>query len=99
MYLVIYRFIGGIPFALSNVLPCIFNVKVKNFFWATLIGIAPLLFLVVSIGSGLEKIIEQNLEAPKIIDLIYSPEIYLPMISFVGLVLLTIVARKIFYKN
>ena len=99
MYLVIYRFIGGIPFALSNVLPCIFNVKVKNFFWVTLIGIAPLLFLVVSIGSGLEKIIEQNLEAPKIIDLIYSPEIYLPMISFVGLVLLTIVARKIFYKN
>ena len=99
MYLVIYRFIGGIPFALSNVLPCIFNVKVKNFFWATLIGIAPLLFLVVSIGSGLEKIIEQNLEAPKIIDLIYSPEIYLPMISFVSLVLLTIVARKIFYKN
>jgi len=99
MYLMIYRFIGGIPFALSNVLPCIFNVKVKNFFWATLIGISPLLFLIVSIGSGLEKIIEQNLEAPKIMDLIYSPEIYLPMISFVGLVLLTIVARKIFYKN
>ena len=31
-YLLIYRFIGGIPFALSNVLPCIFNVKVGNFF-------------------------------------------------------------------
>ena len=99
MYLVIYRFIGGIPFALSNVLPCIFNVKVKNFFWATLIGIAPLLFLVVSIGSGLEKIIKQNLEAPKLKDLIYSSEIYIPILSFVGLIILTIVARKIFYKN
>ena len=29
IYLLIYRFIGGIPFALSNVLPCIFNVKSK----------------------------------------------------------------------
>ena len=34
IYLLVYRFIGGIPFVLSNVLPCIFNVKVKNFFWA-----------------------------------------------------------------
>ena len=60
-YLLIYRFIGGIPFALANVLPCIFNVKVKNFFWATLLGIIPQIFLVVSIGSGIEKVIDQNL--------------------------------------
>jgi len=99
IYLLAYRFIGGIPFALSNVLPCIFNVKISNFFWATLIGLTPQLFLVVSIGSGLEKIIEQNLEAPSMIDLIYSPDIYLPMLAFVGLVLISIIARKIFYKN
>ena len=98
-YLLLYRFIGGIPFALSNVLPCIFNVKTKNFFWATLIGLAPQFFLLVSIGSGLEKIIEQNLEAPKIIDLIYSPDIYIPMICFITLVIITIIARKIFYKE
>ena len=44
-------------------LPCIFNVKYK-FFWATLLGIMPSLFLIVSIGSGLEEIIDKNLEAP-----------------------------------
>ena len=99
IYLLAYRFIGGIPFALSNVLPCIFNVKVANFFWATLIGLTPQLFLVVSIGSGLEKIIEQNLEAPRIIDLIYSPDIYIPMLAFVALIIITIIARKIFYKK
>jgi uncharacterized membrane protein YdjX (TVP38/TMEM64 family) len=99
IYLLVYRFIGGIPFALSNVLPCIFNVKVSNFFWATLIGLAPQLFLVVSIGSGLEKIIEQNLEAPRIIDLIYSPDIYTPMLAFAVLVIITIIAKKLFYKN
>ena len=99
VYLLVYRFIGGIPFALSNVLPCIFNVRISNFFWATLIGLTPQLFLVVSIGSGLEKIIEQNLEAPRIIDLIYSPDIYIPMIAFGALLVAAIVARKIFYKK
>ena len=99
IYLLAYRFIGGIPFALSNVLPCIFNVKISNFFWATLIGLTPQLFLIVSIGSGLEKVIEQNLEAPRIIDLIYSPDIYVPMLAFAGLIIVTIIAKKIFYKN
>ena len=99
IYLLAYRFIGGVPFAISNVLPCIFNVKVNNFFWATLIGLTPQLFLLVSIGSGLEKVIEQNLEAPRIIDLIYSPDIYIPMIAFAPLIIITIIARKIFYKD
>ena len=99
IYLLIYRFVGGIPFAISNVLPCIFNVKVSNFFWATLIGILPQLFLVVSIGSGFEKIVDENLETPKLLDIIYSPDIYIPLIAFIGLVLITLIARKIFYKN
>jgi uncharacterized membrane protein YdjX (TVP38/TMEM64 family) len=99
IYLLAYRFIGGIPFPLSNLLPCIFNVKIKNFFWATMIGLIPQLFLMVSIGSGLEKIIEENLEAPKIKDIIYSPDIYIPMIAVVALVILTIIARRIFYKD
>jgi uncharacterized membrane protein YdjX (TVP38/TMEM64 family) len=99
IYLLVYRFIGGIPFALSNVLPCIFNVRISNFFWATLVGLTPQLFLVVSIGSGLEKIIEQNLEAPRITDLIYSPDIYIPMLAFTALIIVTIITRKIFYKK
>ena len=59
-YLLLYRFIGGIPWQLSCLLPTIFNVKWSNFFFATLIGIIPQVFLTVSIGSGLGKIIEQN---------------------------------------
>tara|TARA_B100000780_G_C21118479_1_gene452812 strand:+ start:63 stop:788 length:726 start_codon:yes stop_codon:yes gene_type:complete len=99
IYLLVYRVIGGIPFALSNVLPCIFNVKISNFFWATLIGITPATFLIVSIGSGIEKIIDQNLVAPEIIDIIYSPDIYIPIISFLLLVLITFVLKKFFYKK
>ena len=99
IYLLIYRFIGGIPFALSNVLPCIFNVKVFNFFWATFIGILPQIFLVCSIGSGLEKLIDQNLEAPSLIEMVLSKDIYIPLIIFIFLVIITIFLRKLFYKK
>ena len=97
-YLLIYRFVGGIPFAISNILPCMFNVKVSNFFLASFLGMIPQLFLVCSIGSGLEKVISQNLETPTILDLITSQEIYLPIIAFVVLVLVSLFLRKIFYK-
>ena len=98
-YLLIYRFIGGIPWQLSCILPTIFDVKIKNFFFASLIGIVPQIFLAVSIGSGFEKIIDQNIEVPKIKDVIFSPEIYIPILAFFSLVLITIFLRKSFYKN
>ena len=98
-YMLVYRFVGGIPFAISNVLPCIFNVKVFNFFVSTLIGLIPQVFVWVSLGSGLEKIIDQNEEAPSVVKLISSPDIYIPIIAFIILVIITITIRKIFYKK
>ena len=98
-YLLIYRFIGGIPWQLSCLLPTIFNVKAINFFLATLIGIIPQIFIAVSIGSGLEKVIDQNSEVPGMSEIIFSPEVYVPILAFFILVLLTILLRKLFYKS
>ena len=98
IYLLVYRFIGGIPWQLSCLLPTLFNVRVINFFFATLIGIIPQIFLAVSIGSGLEKVIDQNAEVPGISDIIFSPDIYIPISAFFVLIIVTIVLRKLFYK-
>ncbi|MBD1144508.1 VTT domain-containing protein [Pelagibacterales bacterium SAG-MED37] len=98
-YLLIYRFIGGIPWQLSCLLPTIFNVKAINFFFATLIGIIPQIFIAVSIGSGLEKVIDQNSEVPGLSEIIFSTEVYVPIVAFFILVLLTILLRKLFYKS
>ena len=98
-YLLIYRFIGGIPWQISCILPTIFDVRTRNFFFATLIGIIPQIFLAVSIGSGLEKIIDQNSDIPQIRDIIFSPDIYIPIIAFFILILITIIIRRSFYKN
>ena len=74
-------------------------MKVSNFFWSTFLGMMPSLFLIISIGSGLEEIIDQNLEAPSIIDLISSPSIYIPITAFFVLLGITIFFRRMFYKN
>ena len=43
LYFLIFRIVGGgIPFAIQNVLPVVFNMKVRNYFYATLIGLVPL---------------------------------------------------------
>ena len=80
-------------------MPAIFNVKVKNFFYASLIGIVPQIFLGVSIGSGLEKVIDKNSEVPSITDIIFLPEVYIPILGFFVLVLITILLRRLFYKD
>ena len=99
IYLLIYRFIGGIPWQLSCVLPTIFNVKIRNFFFATFVGIIPQIFITVSIGSGLDRIIEQNSEMPKLADLVLTSEIYIPLICFIILIIFSIFVRKYFYQK
>ena len=99
LFFLIYRFIGGIPFALSNILPTLFNVKIKNFFLGTLIGMAPQLFIGASLGSGIEKIIQTNQDMPSFITLLTSKEIYIPIIAFIIFIMLGYILRKKFYKK
>ena len=47
----------------------------------------------------LEDIIKKNLEPPKIMDIISSPNIYWPLSIFFCLVIITIFLRKLFYKK
>ena len=99
IYFLLYRFIGGIPLVIANLLPAMFNISIKNYFLGTLLGFTPQLFLIASLGSGLNKIIQQNETAPSIIDLLFSSEIYIPILAFIFIVLITIFIRKFFYKN
>ena len=98
-FFLIYRFVGGIPFAISNILPTIFNIKLKIFFLGSLLGMYPQVFVWVSLGSGLNKIIENNLEPPTLIKLLFSSEIYVPIIGFIILVVLGIIIKNIYYNK
>tara|TARA_Y100000741_G_scaffold346357_1_gene312627 strand:- start:53 stop:772 length:720 start_codon:yes stop_codon:yes gene_type:complete len=98
-FFLIYRFIGGIPFVISNILPALFNIKVKNFFFGSLIGMTPQLFIGTSIGAGIEKVINLNEDPPNLLTFINSKDIYIPVIVFIFFIILTYLLRKKFYKN
>ena len=98
LYFLAYRFIGGLPFFIHNTLPVIFNIRIINYFFGTLLGMIPQLFIMVSIGSGLEKIIKTNNSPPSFFEIIASKDIYLPLIAFIAIVIISIFLKKKFYK-
>ena len=98
-FFLIYRFVGGIPFFISNILPTIFNIKVRNFFLGSLFGLYPQIFVGTSLGSGLNKIIDNNLEAPTLTKLLLSSEIYIPILGFIILLVIGIMVKNFFYKK
>ena len=98
IFFLIYRFVGGIPFQIANLLPILFKVRIKNYFFGTFIGIIPQAFIMTSLGSGIEKIIKNNDSAPSVFELLTSSEIYLPILGFIFLIILTFIIKKIIYK-
>jgi len=99
LFFLIYRFIGGIPFQIANILPTLFDIKIKNYFFGTLIGLTPQVFIIASLGSGIDKVIKNNENIPNMLELLFSQEIYIPIIGFIFLVLITFVLKKIFFRN
>ena len=99
IFFLVYRFVGGIPFQIANLLPILFNVKRKNYFFGSFLGLMPQGFIIAALGSGISEIIKINDSMPSMIELLSSSEIYLPVVGFIFLVFLTIFLKKIFYKN
>ena len=89
---------GGLPFALQNLLPVVFNMRIKNYFAASLIGLLPTVFIFVSIGSGIDKfLIKDSLDWG---GLLMDPEIYFPILGFILIFIVGIfIKRKFFNKN
>ena len=99
VYFMCYRFVGGggAPYAIQNILPTLFNMPIKNYVIATFIGSAPSMFVTVSLGSGIESVVGKNDEL-NIINVLGSPEIYMPIIGFF-IILITAFLIKKFYFN
>jgi len=98
-YFILYRAVGGIPFFLQNLLPLLFNVKIRNYFFGTIIGLTPQLFVGVSLGAGIDKIIQENEKLPSIWKMLKTPDIYLPLLCMFLIFLLAIYFRKKFFKQ
>ena len=100
LYFMSFRFIGGggSPYAVQNVLPILFDMSIKNYVIATFIGSAPSMFVTVSLGSGIETIIDQNTTL-SISTVLFSPEIYVPIIVFFIILIIAFLIRKFYFKQ
>ena len=99
-YFFIFRFIGGlgVPFGLQNLLPILFGMKKINYFFSSLFGFIPGFFIINTIGAGLNSYISQA-ENFSMIDLLFTPEIYLPIIMFSILMFISIIIKNKFFNN
>ena len=94
-YYFIYRFVGGLglPFCLQNILPIIFNMKKSNYFFSSILGFIPGFFVFNTIGAGLNKYVKES-ESFRFVDLILNKEVYLPLVMFVCLILISLFVKK-----
>ena len=100
LYFMIFRFTGGggIPFGIQNILPTIFNMKVSNYFYSTLLGLLPSVFIFNFIGFGIERFIDEN-DSLNLFSLISQPNIYIPVLSFVSILIISLTVRKKIFKK
>jgi uncharacterized membrane protein YdjX (TVP38/TMEM64 family) len=98
-YFFIFRLTGGLglPFPLQNTLPVIFNMKKISYFFASILGFVPSMFIMVSVGSGINKFIKQS-DSFSLMNLIFSKEIYLPVVFFIIFLLISLLIKKKFFN-
>ena len=99
-YFFLYRFIGGlgVPFFLQNIFPVLFNMKKKNYFFSSLFGFVPSFFILNTIGAGLNNYIEKS-ENFSFLKMVLLPEIYLPILMFIVLIIVSLLIKKKFFTN
>ena len=56
------------------------------------------MFISVALGAGVEKYIETN-EKLSLVNIILSPDIYLPILGFILMLLVGLVIKKLFFKK
>lgn len=91
------RVIPGIPFPIKNLLPVLFNMKLKNFFLATLFGEAAPIIISVSIFSGLSNAFESDKDLN--LNLLFSPEIFFPLLALAMMSLIANFVKKKYFNR
>jgi len=97
-YLLALRLFPAAPFFVVNLAPAFLNVKLRDFFFATLIGIIPGTLVYASVGAGLRAAFEAGTDVDPVAaarDLFFSPGIIGPVIGLIALSLLPVIAKAL----
>ena len=92
-YLLVLRIIPLFPFWVVNIVPAFLGVGLRVYTLATVIGIIPGALVFASVGSGLDKVIDEGGEPD--LDLILEPAILGPLLGLAALALLPVVYKRL----
>lgn len=95
-YLLVLRIAPFIPFVLVNIAPAFFNVRLRTFLAATLIGILPGAFSYAWLGQGLDSVLAAAGRAGRDIavsDLV-TPEITIAFVALALVAALSLIVRR-----
>jgi len=84
-YLMFIRVVGGTPFGVQNLLPAILDMKLRDYFIATIFGVIPWAYILVSLGDGLSNIVEAEQFESRIL---FKAEYIIPLIIIAAIVML-----------
>ena len=73
-------------------------MKKINYFLSSFFGFIPGFFIINTIGAGINSYIAKA-ENFSMIDLILTPEIYLPIIMFALLMIISLIIKKKFFDH
>lgn len=93
-YLFILRLIPAFPFFIVNIVPALFDVKIRNYILTTFFGIIPGSFVYASVGAGVGALFDAG-EQVQLSGLMLQPKIIGPILGLIALSLLPIIYKKI----
>ena len=94
-YLMFIRVVGGTPFGVQNLLPAILDMKLRDYFIATVFGVIPWAYILVSLGNGLSNIVEaEEFES----SMLFKAEYITPLIV-IGVIVMLPVLYKLIKKR
>ena len=99
IYFTLFRLAGGggVPYVIQNVLPVLFDMKIRNYMISTFVGSIPSMFVTVALGSGIQNVIDQNTNL-SISSVFLSSEIYIPIIAFLIILIIAFAIKKFYFK-
>ena len=97
-YLFILRLVPAFPFFIVNIVPALFDVKLRNYALTTFFGIIPGCFVYASVGAGAGAILDKGGEL-QLGGLMTQPKVLLPVLGLIALSLLPIIYKKFTKKT
>ena len=92
-YLLTLRLVPIFPFFIVNLVPAFLGVRLPVYVLTTFFGIIPGTFIYASVGSGMGHLIDQGQDPD--LNIIFSPEILLPLLGLAVPALLPVLYKKL----